>query len=527
MLFPALLNYNYRYMTTSMLFKIAVILCFFSNQFGMYGQVSERIIYYSEFGAVGDGITDDFDAIIKAHDAANEAGLKVRADAGASYYIGGADKAALILTDTDWVDAKFIIDDRNVENRNRYVFNVSSKLTPIRITTVKTLVKNQKKLDLLLPYNSFIVVTDNTTMRYIREGLNQNNGSAQTDVFVVDKTGNVDMKAPIIWDYNNITTMTAYPIDPETLTISGGNFTTIANQAESQYTYYSRSIGITRSNVVVDGIYHTITGELDQGAPYNGFIYISRCTEVTVQNCKLSGHKTYVTIGAADAPVSMGSYDARVNSSTNVIFRNCRQINDIHNTKLWGIFASDYSKNILFDSVEFSRFDAHMGVANATIKNSVLGHQGINIIGTGIFLIENTKVYGTNLINLRSDYGSTWEGEIIIRNCEYTPRNSAVSDAVLINGSYSGQHDFGYKCYMPEKILINGLVINDSNPVNDYRGPKIFAPFNNKYTSEEYKEKYPYEITKEIDIKNLTIKSGKKYLVSNNQFMFRNVRITE
>jgi len=506
-----------------------VFLLSFQSVWSKQGQESDKVIYYSQFGAVGDGVADDFDAIIKAHAAANETGAKVRADAGATYYIGKESKTALIQTDTDWGDAKFIIDDSKVgiESRNRNIFNVSSKLSSMQITTVKTLAKNQEKLELSLPVASFIVVTDNTTMRYIREGPNQNNGAAQTDVFVVDKAGHIDMKAPIIWDYKNITAMTAYPIDTETITIRGGHFTTIANQAESQYNYYARGIGIMRSNVVIDGVNHVITGELDHGAPYNGFFAISNCTEVTVQNCTLCGHKTYVTIGTANTPVSMGSYDITINRSTNVTVRKCDQYNDIHNSTFWGIFASNYSKNITFDHVTFSRFDAHMGVANATIRNSVLGHMSMNIIGCGTFLVENTKVYGSSFMNLRSDYGSTWEGEVVVRNCEYIPRNGAQSDAVLINGSYSGQHDFGYPCYMPEKITIDGLVIHDLNPPDNYTGPKIFATFNNAYTSEAFVEKYPYSITKEVEIKKLTVKSGKPYLISNNRFMFRNVRITE
>ena len=505
---------------------IIALVVFLSNPIVLWSD-SNKVIYYSEYGAVGDGVTDDFDAIIKAHTEANETGAKVSADAGATYYIGGADKTAQIQTDTDWGNARFIIDDKQVERRTANIFNVSSKLSETEITTVKSLRKNQKKMDLSLPYDHFVVVNDSTTKRYIRFGPNQNNGSSQTDVFVVDKNGNVDMKAPIIWDFNTITSMKAYPIDDKALTISGGHFTTIANQAESRYTYYSRGINITRSNVKVDGIHHIVTGELDHGAPYGGFITISGCTEVTVQNCKLSGHKTYVTIGSANTPVTMGTYDISVNRSTNVTFKNCNQYNDIHDSRFWGIFGSNYSKNITFDTVEFSRFDAHMGVANATIKNSTLGHQGVNIIGCGTFLMENTKVCSYSLFNLREDYGSTWEGEVIIRNCEFLPRNGVQSDAVLINGSNSGQHDFGYTCYMPEKITIDGLVINDNNPVDNYTGPKIFAPFNRDNTSEDYVEKYPYVITKEINIKNLTIKSGKKYLISNNPYMFRNVRVME
>ena len=510
------------------LIKLSIVaFVLFSFNLSVLSRENNKVIYYSEYGAVGDGVTDDFDAIIKAHTKANEAGLQVRADAGATYYIGGADKTALIQTDTDWGDAKFIIDDKQVERRSAQIFNVSSKLSETLITTIKSLRKNQEKLNLSLPYDHFIVVNDSTTKRYIRFGPNQNSGSSQTDVFVIDKNGNVNMKAPIIWDFDNITSMTAYPIDTKTLTISGGHFTTIANQAESKYTYYSRGINITRSNVKVDGIHHIVTGELDHGAPYGGFISISGCAEVTVQNCKLSGHKTYITIGSANTSVTMGSYDISVNGSTNVTFKNCSQYNDIHDSRFWGIFGSNYSKNITFDAVEFSRFDAHMGVANATIKNSVLGHQGVNIIGCGTFLIENTKVCSYSLLNLREDYGSTWEGEVIIRNCEFLPRNGAQSDAVLINGSNSGQHNFGYTCFMPEKITIDGLVINDSNPVNDYVRPKIFAIFNKDFTSENYVEKYPYVITKEISIKNLTVKSGKKYLVSNNPFMFRNIRISD
>jgi len=492
-------------------------------------QANTSSISYREHGAVGDGKTDDFDAIIKAHAAANEAGLPVRADAGATYYIGAATKTATIQTDTDWGNAKFIIDDSKLAaaDRNHHVFNVSSKLSPTRITSVQTLKKNQEKLDLSLPQDSFIIVTDTGTMRYIRYGANQNNGTAQTEVFVVDKNGNVDQSTPIIWDYDKVTSMVAHPIDAETLSVKGGHFTTIANQAESKYTYYARGISITRSNVVLDGVVHEITGELDHGAPYNGFVSVSTCTNVLVKNCKLTGHKTYGTIGSAGVPVMMGTYDITANRAANIIFRDCKQINSIHDITRWGIFASNFCKNLTFDNVEFSRFDAHMGVANVTIKNSVLGHMGINLIGSGVALIENTKVCGGTLINLRGDYGSTWEGEIVIRNCEYFPRNGASSDAILIGGNNSGQHHFGYQCYMPRKITIDGLVINDSNPPSNYRGPKIFSDFNRAFTNEEYVEKYPYIITEEIEIHNLTIKSGKPYILSNNPFMFRKVKITE
>ena len=508
--------------------KSAICLAVFFGNLALLVASERQYITYGEHGAIGDGVTDDLPAIIKAHAAANEAGLPVKADAGKTYYIGASTQTAQVQTDTDWGDAKFVIDDSKLEvnNRNSHVFNISSKLPSSRIRNASPFKKNQEKLDLSLPQDAFVVVTDNQTMRYIRYGANQNNGAAQTDIFVVDKNGNVDKTTPIIWDFDNITSMTVYPIDSETLTVKGGHITTIANQAESRYTYYARGINITRSNVVLDGLHHDITGELDHGAPYSGFISVSMCTNVLVQNSTFTGHRVYSTIGNAGTSVSMGTYDLGVNRANNVTFKNCKQTNDIHNGRYWGIFASNFSKNLTFDSVEFSRFDAHMGVTNTTIKNSTLGHMGMNLIGHGLFLVENTKVCSGNFINLRSDYGSTFDGEVIIRNCEFLPRNGAQSDAVLIGGNNSGQHNFGYTCYMPKKLTIDGLVIND-NPPNNYQGPKIFANFNGAFTSEEYVEQYPYVITEEVEIKNLTVKSGKPFIKSTNPFMFRNVKITE
>ena len=59
-----------------------------------------------------------------------------------------------------------------------------------------------------------------------------------------------------------------------------------------------------------------------------------------------------------------------VNRVLNVSFVNCTQTNDINDRTYWGVMASNYSKNLLYDNCVWSRFDAHMGVANATIRNS-------------------------------------------------------------------------------------------------------------------------------------------------------------
>ena len=111
------------------------------------------LVRYSDFGAKGDGKTDDIDAIAAAHAFANQHGLLVKADEGATYYIGGKERTAVIRTDTDFGTAAFIIDDTEVQNRNASVFMVSSSLQPFKPEGISSLKRNQEKIERLLARN--------------------------------------------------------------------------------------------------------------------------------------------------------------------------------------------------------------------------------------------------------------------------------------------------------------------------------------------------------------------------------------
>ena len=60
---------------------------------------SPKYLTYEQFGAKGDGVTDDFPAIIATHAAANEKGLPVKANGGKTYYIGNTIGTAIVRTD--------------------------------------------------------------------------------------------------------------------------------------------------------------------------------------------------------------------------------------------------------------------------------------------------------------------------------------------------------------------------------------------------------------------------------------------
>jgi len=492
-----------------------------------WGGMATTEVYYETFGAKGDGETDDFSAIVAAHDYANKHNLPVKANDNATYYIGGGSLTAVIKTNTDWGKANFIIDDLNVENRGAAVFNVVSALDKIKLQPITNLRRKQAWLSLKLPYDCLFVAVDDKTKRYIRYGIDADKGSPQTDVFIVHKNGRVNKKTPIIWDFKQLTSLQALPIDDSLLTVSGGTFTTIANRMPGEHKYFNRGISIQRSNVLVDGVKHKVVESDGQSFPYTGFININNCANVTVKNTILSGRKLYHCVKANSKSTTTGTYDISITKAVNVSFINCSQFNDILDPVYWGIMGSNYCKNLQYDGCTFSRFDAHMGVVNATIRNSTLGYQGINAIGQGTVLVENSTVNGRYFINLRSDYGSTWQGNIVIKNCVYVPSAGKAVGGTVIGGTNSGRHNFGYKCYMPEKIEIFDLTINDENHPEKYAGPAVLGNFNSGFKDASYQETYPYIKTKEIIIKDLKTASGKPWRLSDNPAMFGNIELNK
>ena len=72
---------------------------------------------------------------------------------------------------------------------------------------------------------------------------------------------------------------------------------------------------------------------------------------------------------------------------------------------------------------------------------------GIKLIGFGKFLVEDSTIGGENLVSLRQDYGSTWNGDFKIKKLCLFPSKTKSSTLSLFSGKNSGLHDFGYTCY--------------------------------------------------------------------------------
>ena len=489
-----------------------------------------KVVTYADFGAKGDGRTNDIEAIIAAHEYANEHDLPVEAGAGKTFYIGECSKGAVIQTSTDFTGASFVIDDRIVPQNQRGVpiFTVYPDKAPYKLSTLKQLSIGQTNIGATLPEDSFIMITEAGTKRYIRKGYNSDNdGVDQNEVIVVDKNGNISADSPVIWDYTNITSAVVTPIDKETLTIKGGTFTTIVNSYVETYVCYKRGFHIKRSNVTVEGMKHYLKNEGADGAPYDGFMVLNECYNVTLKDCIFTPHRTFWRTVNGNRQ-SAGTYDILPTRVIKHNMINCKQEVDILDQSYWGIIGTNFCKNITMNGCELSRIDAHQGVHDVTIIDSKLGWLGIDITGSGELYVEGSSLYGTSLIKLRDDYGSTWHGNVTVKDCTWTPnRGKSLTDSYyyIIGGTNLQQHYYGYDCYLPTNIMIQGLRIDDSKATTSYKGIMLFADLNPNRTSESAENALPYKyyVTETATISGLTFEKGKWCGISTNEFMFRNV----
>lgn len=459
----------------------------------------QSFVTYEAFGAVGDGVTDDLPAIVKAHAHANERNLPVRSNPKAIHHLGRRALTATVQTPTDWSTSRFIIDDsKGVENSGQSLFEITSrqKKLPLKIERLK---RGQGHLGVRPSIDCFVHVENRNRRLFIRRGGNQNDGSVQQEAFILRRDGSIE--GAINWDYETITRVVAQPIDPDPLVLRGGVFTNIANRDTKNH-YWARNIEIRRSNTRIEGITHRVTGETEVGAPYSGFLTASNCANITLGDCRIDGRKTYHKTGSGGTKVPMGSYGYSARGVVNFSMIGCR-MDDIHDRSRWGVIGTNFMKNVLLEDCELSRMDVHQGVSgDFIIRRTRLGHAGLNAIGRGRLMIEQSTLHGSHLINFRPDYGSTWEGDVLIRDSRWiTPR----ANSVMFGTNNDGTHDFGYPCFMPRQIRIDGLIVEDSKHGKNHKGVLFFS---NPLVGARKDRLSPVRLTERLEASGLETTSG-------------------
>ena len=520
--------------------------------------MEKKIVYYSEFGAVGDGVHEDFEAIVKCHEYANENGCKVMADAGKSYYIENTDGvSAIVKTDVDWVDATFIIDDRNigVENKSRtaHIFRILRDHASVRHEENSDLVKalNAKcpidadsftNIGYAPGYPALLAIYDNEHTAYLRWGCHATGKpNPQRELIVVDAEGNIDPNTKFLLDYNHVSYVDEFRIDDTPITVENGIFITRANAAPPKYTSYARGLAIERSNVTIRGTVHKITDEGPYGAPYQGFISWYGINNLLCENLSLVSHKSYKDYEydeegkVVKVHSIMGSYDIGGSFTTNVKFKNCTQSNfwkyeakrrPFSERERWGIMGTNYCKNLTYEDCLLSRLDAHAGVYNVTIKNTTISY--IKLTGGGKALIENSTIIVPDwawgpVFELRADYGSTWKGDILVKDCVYI--NEMRPENYLCYAKWNNW-PFGYTTYLPN-ITFDNLKIDKPLEKNYiftplHPDPKMNLDEPTLYDGNENKN--PMVITPTITIKN---NNGYNFVACPTEYVSEKIKIVE
>ena len=458
----------------------------------------EDVATYEAFGAVGDGVTDDSDAIRNAHEYANSLGVPVKGRAGATYYIGAITNSIYVMTDTNWNGATFIFDDSVIRwdssLRHVNVFTVASSKYSYEILPELAfpLKKGQTNIGMTFDEPCMVKIESASEKIYVRYGENANGGVNKNEMILVDENGNVDPSTPIQYDYIGVTKITVYPIDDKPISVGNGKIITKVPDPKTQdpdyennYSYFARGVYVRRSNTTLYSIEHVIVGEdmtietdrngdgyIDKwgddksyGVPYSGFFNFKTCYNVTMTDCVVQGHQAY-SFWQGTARNEMGSYDISATDCVNLSLLNLRQYENeatgevITNRFMYhGVMGSNFCRNVTMDNCYLDRFDSHQGLYNAKITNSTLGF-GILVIGGGELYIENVyRISEGSFITLRHDYNSVFAGDVIIKDC----RMGKGVDSI-INGVWRSFYN-GLDNHITTSLTIDGLTVDGNTSI--------------------------------------------------------------
>ncbi len=467
-------------------------------------------------------------AIKRAHDVANSKGYEVYADKDATYFIGTSKNSAsgkidtiVIKTNTYWQGSDFIINDsslsrlgNNSDVASSSIFVVSDDYSAVSVSPALLLDSDENgkrpfyttdtKFETGLGYPAMLFLTNNELTQYIRFGYDTKQGKSQQELILIDAEGNIDPTTPTLFDFTNVTSISAYRADTKPIVIDGGEgctMTTLSSQVilHSTSSTITRYLSVERANTTVKNIEHVIYNEPAQydanntatgGHSYSGFFSVTRTTNVTFENC----------VAQARVRCKEGTYDIGASYANNIVYRNFTQSNFFQagtqvpdTTVRWWVMGSNYCKNITYDTCELTRFDAHAGVYNATVKNSKIS--SIRLTGGGTFILENSTVYSRSgiangFIELREDYGSTWRGDIIIKDvCFNYSTSSSGTVAAVIRATWE-HHEFGYDTALPN-VTVDNLTFSD-NIKNNIKDIYIYNVTNS------VQKEYKYFVTETI-----------------------------
>ncbi len=474
----------------------------------------EAEITYDLFGAKGDGITNDFEAIKRAHDFANNFLLEqkrpvtVYADPDKTYCIREGSGYISVITDVDWRGATLIFDDWTDNDRdgaNDVITNIPvfDVVSDVCVATNGILFTEINKDDLRGTFSpetedlSFLIdavhssdyytrykevrevfddsltwgvwLQDNSK-RWIRKGVNQNSGDSTAEVITFNsKSG--ELLSNIDFTYSDLKTIRVFPIRNDGIAIGNAYIQTRTNNdvytSSSRNPYTGRGIRIRYTgNVILHDIVHTLDEKAHpnhsefQGNPYgnlySGIIDINQTAYVSLEHIDLSAHTPCPQY--TNKSSYHGTYDIQAQNTVFLYLEEIGYANsyeqDILDPDRWGVIATNQGKETFLLDSTINRMDAHRGITDLYIEDTVFGQKGLTLIGQGDFYAEDIVFdQAVQILSLRQDYGASWDGDMYFKN---VTANLPESVDFLIYAYNTQNWNFGSRSYFPN-LYIDGL----------------------------------------------------------------------
>ena len=436
---------------------------------------------------------DDYYAIKEAHDCANRTGKPVVVTQG-TYNIYKKGEATIpVHTSTNFNNSTIYIHNESLKSSYEghvYTIDINSTLQTSCGSESQTNCTYKATINgfsnnfasLATPSGRyFVLIVEQNGSKVFGRNKGDNNivqSKSKEDSYRVEN--GVLLDSSMYWDYSNSTVkVTRYPIPSDQLIFENANFKTIVGSTCSDCSsLYERGIKIHRSNTLLRNIKHSYVDNsanhndiTEMHNNYTGFFNVSNVADVTLQNCKVYGIYFNPIKNGSATNKSSTTYEISMDSAVNVTLDNVNMYksSQLTNSNNWGVMASSGCKSVNIKNSSLNRVDAHRGIYHLTIDNSTIGYHGINVVGTGnhtdnkLVLNNVTWKASKQLINLREDYGATWNGTIEINGGTVTNVSGDTAKIINVSGFTSNKSlKFGHPIYNPTKVKINGLNINSS-----------------------------------------------------------------
>ena len=419
-------------------------------------------VNYYMFGAVGDGKHDDGTAIKMAHAYANQHQLPV-VNLKGEFWIKNANQID-IRTSTQWGQTIFHIDESlNAKAAPRFLVRSNQEKQEIKWDNdvkkafLKALKPGVQAFEPLTPYrNCLVIIKDDKDRIGFRAGAKYTGQSwAREEFFYVEEHGRII--GDIAWEFNDYTSLIAYPCDDSYLTIEGGTFYLSGDNPGDVYNgYYRNGFSITRSRTIIRNQWVGLEGQRQDVSltPRSGFYSFLTVFDVTLENVRLIPWEQ--DREGKDRDVGAGTYGISAVRMMNGTFRNVTaEGGSIH----WGVFGTNLVKNFRMEQCNLNRIDVHFHGWNIYIRDCRIGYRGISVTGGGDLFVENTVCSNRFFINFRRDFGAKWDGDIRITNCRFIPAPAA-SNAVLY--FQPADAEYGYPLGFGRSIRVEDLRIDYS-----------------------------------------------------------------